>query len=214
MLGWFYRIMPREERFFDMFDRHARFLIGGSKSLRAMLDGGPKVKEFCEQIAAQEHEADLVTHEVLQAIRRSFITPFDRGDIRGLITSMDDAIDQMNKTAKAVLLFEVDAFEPQMRETGDLIAKTAALVGDAVPLLRALRPNAPRLNVITEEIVRIEEQSDQVCLDGLKALLHGPARTDAMAYIRGAEIYDHLEKVVDCFEDVANRISGLVIEHL
>ena len=65
-----------------------------------------------------------------------------------------------------------------------------------------------------EEIVRLEEQSDQLYLDGLKALLHGPAKTDAMAYIKGAEIYDHLEKVVDCFQDVANRVSGLVIEHL
>lgn len=214
MLGWFQRIMPREERFFDMFDRHVTCLIGGSKALRAMLDGGPEVKAHCAKVAAHEHEADLVTAEVFQAIRRSFITPFDRGDIRGLITSMDDAIDQMNKTAKAVLLFEVDKFEPQMRETGDLIVKTAALAGDAVPLLRSLRANAPRLNVITEEIVRIEEQSDQVCLDGLKALLQGPARSDAMAYIKGAEIYDHLEKVVDCFQDVANRMSGLVIEHL
>jgi len=214
MMGWFQRIMPREERFFDMFDRHALCSIGGSKALRVMLDGGPGVKNACAKVAAHEHEADLITAEVFQAIRRSFITPFDRGDIRGLIASMDDAIDQMNKTTKAVLLFEVDAFEPQMRETGDLIVKTAALAGEAVPLLRRMRTNAPRLNVITEEIVRIEEQSDQVCLDGLKALLQGPARTDAMAYIKGAEIYDHLEKVVDCFQDVANRISGLVIEHL
>lgn len=214
MLGWFYRLMPREERFFDMFDEHARCLIDGSHALRQMLNGGPSVKDFCAKVAAKEQDADRVAHEVLQAIRRSFITPFDRGDIRGLINSMDDSIDQMNKTAKAVLLFDVEAFEPQMRDTGDLIIESAALVGKAVPLLRQMRPNAPQLNALTEQIVRVEERSDQVCLDGLKALLQGPARTDAMAYIKGAEIYDHLEKVVDCFEDVANRINGLVIEHL
>ncbi|MEQ1865801.1 MAG: DUF47 domain-containing protein [Micropepsaceae bacterium] len=214
MLGWFYKIMPHEERFFDMFDRHVQCLIGGSQALRQMLDGGPRVPEFCAKIAEHEHQADLITAEVFQAIRRSFITPFDRSDIRGLITSMDDAIDQMNKTGKAVTLFEVDKFEPPMRQTGDLVIKTAALAGEAIPLLRSLRINAPRLNVITEEIVRLEEQSDQLYLDGLKALLHGPAKTDAMAYIKGAEIYDHLEKVVDCFQDVANRVSGLVIEHL
>jgi len=214
MLGWFYRIMPREERFFDMFERHAQSLIAGSHAVRGMLDGGPRVKEFCEKISAHEHEADQITHEVLQAIRRSFITPFDRSDIRGLINSMDDALDQMNKTAKAVQLFEVDTFEGRMRETGDLIIKAAGLVSEAMPLLRTMRSNAPRLNQLTEEIVRVEEQSDHLCHDGLKALLQGPARTDAMAYIKGAEIYDHLEKVVDCFEDVANRISGLVIEHL
>ena len=214
MLGWFYRIMPREERFFDMFDKHALCLIAGSRALRGMLDGGPKVGDFCAKIVAQEHEADLIAHEVLQAIRRSFITPFDRGDIRGLINSMDDAIDQMNKTAKAVQLFEVTEFEPPMRQMGDLIVKATSLAGDAIPLLRSMRANAPRLNALTEEIVRVEELSDQVCLDGLKALLQGPAQTNAMAYIKGAEIYDHLEKVSDCLEDVANRVSGLVIEHL
>ena len=120
MLGWFQKLMPREERFFDMFERHAACLVNGAAALRGMLDGGPKTPEFCTKISAHEHEADLITEEVFQAIRRSFITPFDRGDIRGLITSMDDAIDQMNKTAKAVSLFEVDKFEPQMREIGDL----------------------------------------------------------------------------------------------
>jgi hypothetical protein len=214
MFAWFQKLMPREERFFDMFERHAQCLVGGSKALRSMLDGGPATGDHCAQVARHEHEADLITAEVFQAIRRSFITPFDRGDIRGLITSLDDAIDQMNKTSKAVQLFEVSNFEPQMRETGDLIIKAAALTAEAVPLLRNMRANAPRLNVIAEEIVRLEEQSDHVCLNGLKALLQGPARTDAMAYIKGSEVYDHLEKVVDCFQDVANRMSGLVIEHL
>jgi predicted phosphate transport protein (TIGR00153 family) len=214
MLQWFYRIMPHEERFFDEFERHAKCLTAGSQALRAMLDGGPNVVEHCATIAKHEHEADLITHEVMQAIRRSFITPFDRGDIRDLITSMDDAIDQMNKTAKAVQLFEVRKFEEPMRQTGDLIVKMAALAGEAMPLLRNLRPNAARLNTITGEMVRIEEETDQLCLDGLKALLRGPARKNAMAYIIGDEIYDHLEKVADCLEAVANRVSGLVIEHL
>jgi uncharacterized protein Yka (UPF0111/DUF47 family) len=214
MLGWFYRLMPREERFFDLFDRHALCLIDGAQALRGMLDGGPRVREYCDRIAAHEHQADLITAEVYEAVRRSFITPFDRADIRGLITSMDDAIDQMNKTAKAVRLFEIDRFEDKMRQTGDIIIRTAGLTGQAVPLLRALRSNAPQLTKITEEIVQLEEESDQVCLDGLKALLQGPARSDAMTYIKGSEIYDRLEKVVDCFQDVANRTSGLVIEHL
>jgi predicted phosphate transport protein (TIGR00153 family) len=214
MLQWFYRIMPHEERFFDEFERHALCLTAGSQALRAMLDGGTKVADHCATIARHEHEADLVTHEVMQAIRRSFITPFDRGDIRDLITSMDDAIDQMNKTGKAVQLFEVTKFEEPMRQTGDLIVRMAALAGEAMPLLRSLRANAARLNAITGEMVRIEEETDQLCLDGLKALLRGPARKNAMAYIIGDEIYDHLEKVADCLEAVANRVSGLVIEHL
>jgi predicted phosphate transport protein (TIGR00153 family) len=214
MLGWFYRLMPREDRFFDMFEKHATCLIDGAAALRHMLDGGPRTAEFCQQVQEREADADRVTDEVYDAVRRSFITPFDRSDIRGLITSMDDAIDQMNKTARTVRLFEVDQFEDQMRQIGDIIGETAALTAKAMPLLRSMRNHASELTKITEEIVELEEQSDQVTLKGLKELIQGPAKSDAMAYIKGSELYDHLEKVVDCFQDVANRINGIVIEHL
>ena len=101
----------------------------------------------------QENEADLVTQEVLQAIRRSFITPFDRGDIKGLITSMDDAIDQMNKTGKTIMLYEVTSFEEKMQEIGDVIVKSAKLTAEIVPLLRAMRNNSARLHKLAEDIV-------------------------------------------------------------
>jgi uncharacterized protein len=197
-----------------MFEKHAACLTDGSKALRQMLDGGPRVDEFCQKVSEHETRADHVTAEVYEAVRRSFITPFDRSDIRGLITSMDDAIDQMNKTARTVRLFDVEQFDDHMRKIGDITIKTANLTAQAMPLLRMMRSNAALLGKITDEIVQLEEESDQITQAGLKALLQGPARSDAMAYIKGHEIYDHLEKVVDCFQDVANRISGLVIEHL
>jgi hypothetical protein len=165
-------------------------------------------------VAAHEEEADAVTREVMLAVRRTFITPFDRSDIRNLITSMDDAVDQMHKTAKAVTLFELRAFEPDMVRLGDIIVQTAELTAEAAPLLRALKPNARRLNEITEQIIRLEGESDRLYDDGMAALYRGPARQDPMAFIVGGEVYDHLEKVVDRMEDVANRISGVLIEHL
>src|SRR6185295_18808987 len=105
MFNLFKKIMPKEERFFALFEAHAGCLTAGSLTLRKLLEGAPDVASLCKTLMSQEEEADAISHEVLQAIRRSFITPFDRGDIQGLITAMDDAIDQMNKTAKAVLLF-------------------------------------------------------------------------------------------------------------
>lgn len=208
------KIMPREERFFDLFDRHAACLVAGARTLRRLLDGGPEVAGLCQTLRHQEEEADRIGHEVLQVIRRTFITPFDRGDIKGLITAMDDAIDQMNKTAKAVLLFEVASFAEEMRAMGDQIVKSADLTREAVPLLRAMRQNSARLHNLTAEIIQLEEQSDHVHEDGLRRLLREHGRADPMAYIIGAEIYDHLEKVTDRFEDVANTITGIVIEHL
>src|SRR4051812_42100170 len=93
MLGWFKTLMPREERFFELFARHARALAAAAKELERLLEGGDAVPHHCRVIAAYEQEADEVTREVLLAVRRTFITPFDRGDIKDLITSMDDALD-------------------------------------------------------------------------------------------------------------------------
>ena len=101
-----------------------------------------------------------------------------------------------------------------MVKLGDVIVDTSVLIAEAVPLLRGLRANAGRLNAITEEVTRLEDLSDNLYDAGIQALYRGPARKDPMAYIVGAEIYDHLEKVVDRFEDVANNISAVLIEHL
>jgi len=214
MLRFFQALMPKEELFFDMFEAHAATLCAGAAALRRLLDGGDGVPEHAAEIARQENAADDIAREVLLSVRRTFITPFDRSDIRDLISSMDDAIDQMHKTAKAIILFEQSAFQSDMTAMGDLIVRTAALTAEAAPLLRALRANAQRLTAITEEVRRLEEESDLLYDAGMRALYKGPARVDAMAFIVGSEIYDHLEKVVDRFEDVANRISGVLIEHL
>jgi uncharacterized protein len=214
MLNWFQALLPKEQKFFDLFEAHAFTLVAGATSLRHLLNGGEAVPLYCAEVARHEDEADNITREVLLAVRRTFITPFDRSDIRDLISSMDDAIDQMHKTAKAIMLFEQRTFQPDMVKLGDVIVKTAGLTAEAVPLLRLLRDNARRLNEISEEVTRLEDESDALYDAGIQALYRGPARKDPMAYIVGAEIYDHLEKVVDRFEDVANRISAVLIEHL
>ncbi|THD67315.1 DUF47 domain-containing protein [Phenylobacterium sp.] len=214
MLNWFQALLPKEQKFFDLFEAHATTLTAGAISLRHLLNGGEAVPLYCAEVARHENDADQITREVLLAVRRTFITPFDRSDIRDLISSMDDAIDQMHKTAKAIILFEQRSFQPDMVKLGDVIVQTAELTAEAVPLLRALRENAGRLNAIAEEVTKLEDISDSLYDAGIQALYRGPARKDPMAYIVGAEIYDHLEKVVDRFEDVANRISAVLIEHL
>jgi len=214
MLGWFQALMPRETRFFDLFEKHAATLRDGAGALQNLLRGGPEVPEHGAAVASHENAADEVTREVMLLVRRTFITPFDRADIIDLIGSMDDAIDQMHKTAKVTNLFEQRTFQPDMQRLGEVIVKTADLTAEAVPLLRSMRANAGRLNEITEAVKELEEQSDRLYDAGIAALYKEVGKKDPMAYIVGAEIYDHLEKVVDRFEDVANRISGVLIEHL
>src|SRR5437667_11260879 len=138
MLRWFNALMPREEGFFERFARHSETVGAGAKALREMLEGGDAVARNYKTVMDREQDADNITREVLIAVRRTFITPFDRGDIKDLITSMDNAIDQMQKTAKSVMLFDLRAFTPHMREMGDAIVTCAGLVKDAMPLLRAI----------------------------------------------------------------------------
>jgi len=213
-VNWFQALMPKERGFFDLFERHAATLCAGAHSLHKLLEGGPATPEHCAAVAKHENDADDITREVMLLVRRTFITPFDRADIIDLTTSMDDAIDQMHKTAKVTALFEQRAFRPDMLRLGEVIVKTADLTAEAVPLLRSMKTNATRLNSITEQVTRLEEESDQLYDAGIADLYRNVGKSDPMAYIVGAEIYDHLEKVVDRFEDVANRISGVLIEHL
>ncbi len=213
MLGWFRALMPKEDRFFGLFDRHAATLVEGARALKGLLEGGDAVPRCAASIARHEEVADEITRETLNAVRRTFITPFDRSDIQDLVTTLDDTIDQMQKTAKAAQLFEVSRFEVPMREMGEIILEAATITNEAVPLLRAIGPNAARLNALTERVIQLEGRADDVHNKGIKAL-YVASRSDSMAFIVGSDIYDHLEKVMDRFEDVANRISSILVEHL
>jgi len=205
-------LMPKEERFFDLFTRHAQITLAGAQALSALLKGGGDVLGYCREITWHENEADEITREVMTALRKTFITPLDRGDIKDLITSMDDAIDQMNQTAKVISLFELRNFEQPMPQMGEVIVQAAKLMVEAVPLLSSLGRHSARLNSLTEEMIRLEEHADDLHDQGRKQLFLN--KKDAIAFVVGTEVYDHLEMVVDRFEDVANEISAIVIENV
>jgi predicted phosphate transport protein (TIGR00153 family) len=214
MFDFIKKAMPREEKFFDLFEAHAVKLQAGARMLSRIMDGGKDLEANCAALMKLEDEADHISHDVMLAIRRSFITPFDRSDIKALISSMDDAIDQMNKTAKAVLLYEVTEFEPKMKEMAELTIQLADKTAAAVPLLRQINANSSQLHIMTAAMIRLEEDTDHLNDAGLKALLKGKAKADPMAFIIGSQFYEHLEKVADRFEDVANVINDIVIEHV
>jgi len=215
MMRWFHALMPKEERFFDLFAQHSRAVVAGAVALRAMLEGGDAITRNYQVVMDREQDADNVTREVLIAVRRTFITPFDRGNIRDLITSMDNSIDQMQKTAKSIKLFDVTAFTPQMKEMAEAIVKCAQLVQEGVPLLKSISSEAAHISSLTEQISAIEGRADEMHDAGLHALYQtAAAGGNALAFYVGNEVYDHLEKVVDRFDDVANTMHGIVIEHV
>jgi uncharacterized protein len=213
MLQWFQRLMPRQNVFFPAFERHAAVMVKAAIALREMVAGGDQLKARFQEILDLEHEADGIAREVLLGLRTTFITPFDRADIQSLITSMDDSVDQCKATAKAIMLFEMTTFEPDMRKMADAIVECSELAHSAVAMLSDVAKNATALNDICLQITRIEGNADDAYDRGLELLYQKVKGGDALEFIRGSEIYKHLEDSVDSLDDVADEIQGIVIEH-
>jgi hypothetical protein len=138
MLGWFRALMPKQERFFEYFVQHAQVTLVAAEALRSLVSGTGDPLRYCNEVHERELEADELTRNVLTALRRSFITPLDRGDIKDLITSMDDAIDQMNRTATAF---------------GVPVSTTHTIAGAIVGVGAARKVSAVRWNVATDVVI-------------------------------------------------------------
>jgi hypothetical protein len=213
-MNWFQKLLPREDKFFDLFEQHAQILLDGAEALRKVLEGGDELEGYRSVVIAKENEADQIVRQVMESVRRTFITPFDRSDIQALIQSMDDAIDQMNQTVKTIMLFELSDFDPTMREMADLAIDAARLTRKSLPWLREISAHASEINAYSEAVVQLEERSDQLHDEGLRDLFRRNRGRDAMAFLTGSRVYEHLEKVLDRFEDVANQVNAIVIEHI
>jgi predicted phosphate transport protein (TIGR00153 family) len=212
MFGWFQRLLPRTGDFFGMFEAHAVTLVGAAKALTKLVDGGTAHKEHIGEIHRFEHQADDIIREVLTTVRKTFLTPFDRGAITSLIAAMDDAIDEMQDTARAIDLYDLDKFTPEMKQMVAMIAQAAALTAEAVPLLRDITRNGARIHEITEKVVSLESEADVVHAAGLKKAFQQHSGAP-MQFMVARETYKHLERITDAFEDVANEIDGIVIDH-
>ena len=160
----------------------------------------------------REREADDITRAVLQDVRRIFVTPFDRSAITSLIGVMDDAIDEMNGTAKAITLFGVRQFEPEMRDLTGIVIEAARVAAEAIPLLRSIGTSGASLSQLTERIIEIEGDADEIGDRGMKTLFE-TCQDHPMRFIVGKEIYERLAAIIARFEDIANEIQGLVIDH-
>ncbi|MGN6849509.1 MAG: DUF47 domain-containing protein [Sphingomicrobium sp.] len=212
MFNWFQRLLPRTGDFFGMFEAHAATLVAAASALTKLVDGGTPHEEYIAEIHRREHQADEIIRQVLTTVRRTFLTPFDRGAITSLIGAMDDAIDEMQATGRAVDTYDLRSFEPEMREMVAMIAEAASLTAEAMPLLRDISRNGNRIHEITERIVRLEGDADDAHANGLKRAFQEES-SRPMQFMVAREIYKHLERITDAFEDVANEIDGIVIDH-
>jgi predicted phosphate transport protein (TIGR00153 family) len=212
MFNWFQRLLPRKGDFFGMFEAHGTTLVAAAAAMTKLVDGGTPHLEHISEIEQREHEADDITRRVLTEVRRTFLTPFDRGAITSLIGAMDDAIDEMHSAAVGIDLYDLRAFRPEMKEMVAMISEAAKLTAEATHLLRDISKNGTRIHEITGKIVGLEGAADDVHAAGLKKAFEEYSN-QPMQFIVAREIYKHLERITDAFEDVANEIDGIVIDH-
>jgi uncharacterized protein Yka (UPF0111/DUF47 family)/8-oxo-dGTP pyrophosphatase MutT (NUDIX family) len=213
MFAWFQRLLPKTGGFFELFEAHATSLVAAADATGRLFQGGGRSADHIREIHEREHDADEIIRETLKTVRQTFLTPFDRSAITSLIGAMDNAIDEMQAAASAVELYDCKDFAPEMRDMAAIVVDAGRLVAEAMPLLRDVSRNGVRLHELTERLVRMEGHADEIHAAGLKKSFQKHGAGEAMAFVVHREIYKHLERIVDAFEDVANEIDGIVIDH-
>lgn len=214
MFAWFQRLLPKTGGFFELFEAHATAVVAAADAMGRLVQGGPSMHENAREIYEREHDADTITREVLTTVRETFLTPFDRSAITSLVGSMDDALDEMQAAASAVELYEVTSFSQEMKDMAAIIVDAARVTAEAIPLLRDVGTNGKRLHELTERLVRMEGHADEIHSTGLKAAFQAQKqKSNPIDFIVQREIFKHLERITDAFEDVANVIDGIVIDH-
>lgn len=196
-----------------MFEAHAATLLAAADVLSQLAEDDSSTKEQLLLIEEWEHKADDIIRDVLRSVRRTFLTPFDRGAITSLIGSMDDAIDEMQAAARAIDLYDLQELQDEMKQMVAVTKESAAVTVEVMPLLRDLTRNSARIHELTERLVQLEGVADDIHATGLKKAFEEFGQTSAIRFIVAREIFKHLERVADAFEDVANEIDGIVIDH-
>jgi predicted phosphate transport protein (TIGR00153 family) len=207
MLG---RLMPREGKFFELFNAHAERIVEGSRELAAMLGSFTDLEAHAQRIDAAERAADKVTHETIALLHKTFITPFDRDQIHQLITKMDDILDLVQDVAESVALYDLRRVTPETKQLADICHMSCERVKATVGLLT----NVKRVDAIMkncEEIDRLESDADRVLRGALSKLFR--EENDIRQVIKLRVIYDLLESITDRCEDVANVVEGIVLEN-
>ena len=207
MLG---RLMPREGKFFELFNQHAERIVEGSRELAAMIGTFSELEAHAQRIDAVERAADKVTHETIALLHKTFITPFDREQIHQLITTMDDILDLTQDVAESVALYDLRKITPEAKQLADICHMSCERVAAVVGLLHNVK-RTEGIMKICEEIDRLESDADRVMRSAMSKLFRD--ELDLKQLIKLRTIYELLESITDRCEDVANVIEGIVLEN-
>ena len=204
-----FSIMPREPKFFDLFEKSVANVAKAAKELADFLEDYTNVPLKVARITELEHEGDAITHQIMEQLHRTFVTPLDREDIALLTERLDDVMDFIEDAANAMLLYRIEQPTTRAREMAAILVTMTSELVVAVPLLR----NRSKMKEILEhcvEINRLENEADAILRHALAELFDDTPIADV---IKWREIYEHLETAADKGEDVANVLEGVVLKH-
>ena len=204
-----FSILPREPKFFDLFERNVDNVATAAKELASLFSNYTNIQQKVARLTELEHQGDYITHQIMEQLHRTFVTPLDREDIALLTERLDDVLDFIEDAGNAMMLYRIEKPTKRACEMADvLVAITDELVR-AVPLLRN-RSQMKRILQNCVEINRLENEADIVVRLALAELFDGFAIDEV---IKWREIYSHLETAADKGEDVANVLEGVVLKH-
>jgi uncharacterized protein len=206
-------LMPQERQFFTLFNRHASLVVEGAAALVEMLSNyteNGRRDEFVAKIQSIEHKADEVTHQTVQLMHNTFVTPFDRDQINKLIQRMDDILDLMQDTAESLTLYDVHKLTAEIRHLANLMQLSCTKVHDAVVQLSSM-DNGPAILKICQEIDALESDADRVMRSAISRLFR--EEQDVRQLVKLKAVYELIELTTDKCQDVALVIEGVVLEN-
>jgi uncharacterized protein len=201
------RLIPREERFYDLFVEDAANVLGGARLLEAMLRSYDEIERRAGELRDAEHRGDEISHDIGHRLEQTFVTPFDREDIYALISGLDDVIDLIEETADTFVLYRIEAPTPPAIQLASIIVAQCEQIHEALLHLRGFH-NLDRYWI---EVHRLENEGDQVSRGAIADLFD--QTTDAIGIIKWRKIYNSLEETVDACEDVANIIERITLKN-
>lgn len=208
MLRW---LLPREEDFFGLFERHAALTVEGAREMQRLIAGGGDMPALVARIKEIEHQADAITHTCVERLHKTFITPLDRDAIHQLITRMDDVMDYIEAAAMAVSLYALSEMTASAQALAEVLVRATEMVAVAVAGLQNVKRRAEDIRKACIEVNRLENEGDQILQGALADLFRGT--TDPLLVMKWKDVYEALENATDRCEDVANVIEGVVLEH-
>ena len=202
-----FQLIPREVKFFDLFDQQAQNIIKASQLLRELVNNFADARAKAHAVKEVEHQGDQITHEIVRKLNTTFITPIDREDIHDLATRLDDVLDFIEAVSERLVVYRIKETTSACRAMAEVIVQIALATDRTIKCLRTMDPG---FHEHTVEVNRLENSADNLLRDSLAALFEESG--DPIEVIKWKEIYETMETVTDRCEDVANVIEGIILK--